>query len=333
MRGKVCASLALCAAFAEGQASPGSILNIDLTNATMYFRGYCTGTDQGQSPSKLTRAYVMPFTTGLGIADIVAVNGQPVKGTAIEIIRAGNITSTFTPGKIIGDITSSPAASSWNLTFLNPDATVIGTILIDGNAGGSPPPGAPKAITGTSYTIVGGSGAFFGARGYFQPTQDTVSPERQTTDCEDPAYRHINADPGGNKRHPVLYLVPLVQPQIVSSSGVPAVYHSDFTPVTAAKPATTGEVLISMATGMGPTQPGVDPGQPFPVSPFSQINSPVGVAVSQQSAEVINAIGWPGLVDTYRVDFRIPSGTAAGQVAIQLSSAWITGPAVSIPVQ
>jgi hypothetical protein len=144
MRGKVCASLALCAAFAEGQASPGSILNIDLTNATMYFRGYCTGTDQGQSPSKLTRAYVMPFTTGLGIADIVAVNGQPVKGTAIEIIRAGNITSTFTPGKIIGDITSSPAASSWNLTFLNPDATVIGTILIDGNAGGSPPPGAPK---------------------------------------------------------------------------------------------------------------------------------------------------------------------------------------------
>jgi len=332
MRRKVCVLLALCAAFAEGQASPGSILNIDLRNATLYFRGYCTGTDQGQNPGKLTRAYVMPFTTGLGIADIVAVNGQPVKGTAIEIIRAGIITSTFTPGKIIADIAAGPAATSWNLTFLNPDGTLIGTLLMDGNASGSPPPGAPKAIVGGPYTIVGGSGAFFGARGYLQPTQDAVSPERQTTDCEDPAYRRINADAGGNQRHPVLYLVPLVQPQIVSSGGAPAVYHQDFTPVTATKPATAGETLISMATGMGPTQPGVDPGQPFPANPQSQINSPVGVTVSQQAAEVINAIGWPGLVDTYRVDFRMPSGTAAGQVAIQLSSAWITGPTVSIPV-
>jgi len=333
MRRKLCASLALCAAFAGGQAPRGSILNIDLTNLTMYFRGYCTGTDQGQNPSKLTRPYVMPFTTGLGIADIVAVNGQPVKGTAIEIIRAGPITSTFTPGMIIADVVASPGGTSWNLTFLNPDGTLIGTLLMDGNSSSSPPPGAPKAIVGGTFTIVGGSGAYFGARGYFQPTQDTVSPERQTTDCEDPAYRHINADAGGNKRHPVLYLVPLVQPQIVSSGGAPAVYHSDFTPVTAAKPAMAGETLISMATGMGPTQPGVDPGQPFPSNLLSQINSPVGVTVSQQSAEVINAIGWPGLVDAYRVDFRIPSGTAAGPVAIQFSSAWITGPAVSIPVQ
>jgi hypothetical protein len=48
---------------------------------------------------------------------------------------------------------------------------------------------------------------------------------------------------------------------------------------------------------------------------------------------VINAIGWPGLVDTYRVDFRMPSGIAPGQASIQLSSAWITGPPVSISTQ
>jgi uncharacterized protein (TIGR03437 family) len=91
-----------------------------------------------------------------------------------------------------------------------------------------------------------------------------------------------------------------------------------------------------MGKGLGPTQPGVDPGQPFPpfpANPLQPLIAPVGVTVNQQSAEVINAIGWPGLVDAYRVDFRMPSGSTPGQVSIQLSSAWITGPPVTIPVQ
>jgi hypothetical protein len=48
---------------------------------------------------------------------------------------------------------------------------------------------------------------------------------------------------------------------------------------------------------------------------------------------VINAIGWSGLVDTDRVDFRMPSGATPGQASIQLSSAWIGGPSVNIPVE
>jgi hypothetical protein len=208
---------------------------------------------------------------------------------------------------------------------------VIGTVHIAGSGGGPPPPGAPKEITAASWTITGGTGAFFGARGYFLAPQDSVSPERRTTDCEDPAYRRINADPGGNKRHPILYVVPLEQPQIAINGGVPVVFHSDFTPVTVAKPAAVGEVVIAMATGLGPTRPGIDPGQPFPASPLQPVNSPVGVLVNQQSTDVINAIGWPGMVDRYRVDFRVTA--VAGQASVQLSSAWMTGPAVNIPVQ
>ena len=119
---------------------------------------------------------------------------------------------------------------------------------------------------------------------------------------------------------------------MTTASG-PAVFHSDLSPVTAAKPARSGEVLIAQATGLGPTVPGVDPGQPFPTDAILQVNSPVAVTVNGRDAELVNGIGWPGLVDTYRVDFRVPEGTAAGTASVQLSAAWIAGTAVRIAVQ
>ena len=145
----------------------------------------------------------------------------------------------------------------------------------------------------------------------------------------------------------VLHLISMEVPQILNSGEIripevllpltgPAVFHSDLSQVTAAKPAHAGEILITLAAGMGPTRPGVDPGQPFPAwpaNPLQQINSPVNVTVNGQSADVINAIGWPGLVRKYRVDFRVPNGTPSGMMAVQLSSAWIQGPAVNIPIQ
>jgi uncharacterized protein (TIGR03437 family) len=91
--------------------------------------------------------------------------------------------------------------------------------------------------------------------------------------------------------------------------------------------------LIVQATGLGPTVPGVDPGQPFPADANLPVNSPLTVKVNGQDAEVVSGVGWPGLVDTYRVDFRVPSGMAAGTASVQLSAAWIAGPAVRIAVQ
>ena len=87
------------------------------------------------------------------------------------------------------------------------------------------------------------------------------------------------------------------------------------------------------ATGLGPTLPNVDPGQPFPTDAVLPVNSPLAVTVNGQDAEVVNACGWPGLVDTYRVDFRVPSGMVAGTASVQLSAAWITGNAVRLDVQ
>jgi len=126
------------------------------------------------------------------------------------------------------------------------------------------------------------------------------------------------------------------RPEIVTSPSGPAVFHSDLTPVTTAKPAKAGEALITMATGLGPTRPGVDPGQPFPTypaNPLQLVTSPVEVKVNGQSAESFNVVGWPGLVNTYRVDFRVPSGVVSGTIGVQLSAAWIAGSTVQVPVQ
>ena len=123
-------------------------------------------------------------------------------------------------------------------------------------------------------------------------------------------------------------------PRIAGTGGAPAVTHSsDFTLVTSAKPASAGEVLSIFATGLGPTRPAVDPGQPFPASPPSAVSSPVEVRVSGKPAELLGAVGLPGAVDGYQVNFRVPADTVKGLATIQLSTALVMGAQVSIMVQ
>ena len=159
-----------------------------------------------------------------------------------------------------------------------------------------------------------------------------TAPAGSTSVVEDPANRRING--GGGSRF-VLHLIPLSAPEIVYTATGPTVLHADFTQVTEAKPARAGETLIAVATGLGPTRPGVDPGQPFPSSPevaLAVVNSPIGVMVNGRPAQVVNGVGWPGLVNTYRVDFLVPDGTASGAASVQLSAAWVAGPAVQVHV-
>jgi uncharacterized protein (TIGR03437 family) len=123
-------------------------------------------------------------------------------------------------------------------------------------------------------------------------------------------------------------------PQIAVTGLGPAVAHSsDFTLVSPSKPASTGEVLSVFATGLGPTRPGVDPGQPFPQSPLAVVNSPVEITVNGKPAEVLGAAGLPGAVDGYQVNFRVPADASKGTSVIQLRSAWVAGSPVSIAVQ
>jgi uncharacterized protein (TIGR03437 family) len=183
--------------------------------------------------------------------------------------------------------------------------------------------------------IVGGTGAFLGARGQTgnaaQGLGSAQIPVRIASITEDPANRRLN---GGGHVVFTLYVIPMEQPQIVLTAGGPAITHSnDFSLVSASKPAAAGEILSLFATGLGPTLPGAAPGQPFPSSPPAAVNSPVAVTVNGKNAQVLGAVGYPGATDGYQVNFQMPPDTAKGTATILVSAAWIAGTNVSIPVQ
>ena len=315
----------------QAQVVPPAILEVDVENLVEYYED---SSDLSKFATGLNATTAVPprnFAFRVGIGDIVAVNGQPAKGTITRNIRAVFLRTAPDPGQAMPD-TVRGAVLGDVFEILKSDGTPIGTIMSYGSgAGAGSPPGAPLSITQGNFAIVGGTGAFLGARGQWGQavTPQTIA-VRQASITEDPANRRSN---GGGRVKFVLQVIPMSRPEIVTTSSGPAVFHSDFSPVTAAKPAKAGEVLITRATGLGPTRPGVNPGQPFPADATPEVNSPVAVSVNSQSANVVNAVGWPGLVDTYRIDFRVPDGTASGAATVQVGAAWIAGPAVSIPIQ
>jgi uncharacterized protein (TIGR03437 family) len=121
---------------------------------------------------------------------------------------------------------------------------------------------------------------------------------------------------------------------VLTEANSPAVLHaSDLTLVTVASPAHSGEVLAVFASGLGPTRPGVDPGQPFPPSPLQPVNSPVEVVVNSSPAEVISANGYPGAVDVFQVNFRVPDDALPGSATFRMTSGYIPGTDIKIPIQ
>ena len=242
------------------------------------------------------------------------------RGTAIYLRTSPN------PDQAIADTIRNDTQDN-RFEIQQADGTPIGAIMASGLSAGSPPPGAPTRQAAGNNAILGGTGAFLGVKGQWGAISNSV---RSTSMIEDPANRRTN---GGGPTLFLLHLIPMRRPEIAMSSTGPAIFHTDFSPVTAAKPAKAGEVLIARATGLGPTVPGVDPGQPFPTDAAPQVNSPVDLTVNGQSAEVLNKIGWPGQMDTYRLDFRVPDGATAGMAAIQLTAAWIAGSSLNIPIQ
>src|SRR5262249_31965480 len=135
--------------------------------------------------------------------------------------------------------------------FLNTDGSQMGTIAALGFSAGPVPPGAPSVQTGANYAIVGGTGAFFGARGSGGAGNSGTGNRaaRQASTIEDTAYRRVH---GGGTARFVLQLLPANTPKFVDTGSGPAVTHSaDFTLVTPAQPASPGESLSLFVTGLG----------------------------------------------------------------------------------
>jgi uncharacterized protein (TIGR03437 family) len=94
------------------------------------------------------------------------------------------------------------------------------------------------------------------------------------------------------------YVLAAFRPGCVTPMAAPrlaAVTHSsDFTIVTASKPAAPGEVLSLFAAGLGPTRPSIAAGQPFPSNPLVAVDSLVEVRVNGRSAIQLSAAGVAG---------------------------------------
>lgn len=330
-------ALSLCvltasAAALMAQTAPVTILEIDMENVVNYVDDVAdpakVATAPGISPSSITRI----FKWAVAVGDIVAINGRPAKGLYTYRFGPGIMaTTTLTPGRNIADMASGCPAEA-QFAILHPDGVPIGSITASGFNSGTPPPGAPATAINTTLAVVGGTGAFMGVRGQLSRASDVGV--RTASMLEDPAYRRVNK--GGTRRE-IVQLIPMARPEVVVTSAGPAVFHADdFSPVTTAKPAQIGELLIMSVTGLGPTKPVVDAGKPF--SAFKEgslhvVTSPVEVAVNGQTAEVLNNFGWPETTGVYRVDFRIPQGIAAGLASLQVTAAWIPGSEVKIPVR
>jgi hypothetical protein len=231
----------------------------------------------------------------------------------------------------IADIAANSYRDETYYILQNDGITPIGTIIVNGlNGSVSPrPPGPP--VGGQNYAIVGGTGAYLGARGQKGNGSGNAIGVRSASITEDPANRRQN---GGGKGSFNFYVIPMFRPEVVITPSGPAVTHSnDFALVSSAKPAAAGEILSLFATGLGPTRTSLAPGQPFPASPLAVVNSPVVVTVNGKVAEVLTAVGYPGAVDGYQVNFRVPLDLSPGAATIQISAAWIPGAPVSIPVK
>ena len=250
-----------CVVPLSGQNPNLVTLEIDVTNGI----GYETDTFEyekfASSATPVARKTPRAFAKFNILYDVVAVNGQPVKGNMVFRSHRIAMGPNPIPGQSIGDITRG-TIGSWVIEILNPDGTQIGSLMMTGFPNGDPPPGSPASSFTHNMAITGGTGIFLGARGYFGGAQQPFSiPNAGTFQnlsvTTDPSQRRtLNGGTFGQ----VAQFVTLFQPVVRE------VLHADFTPVTAASPARRGEVLILRASGLGPVK-GLALGRPLPDVP------------------------------------------------------------------
>jgi uncharacterized protein (TIGR03437 family) len=329
------ASLALWmlghAQIAFGQAA--TVLQVDVENIAYYVSDTTDFGKLATDASAISPEASKNFATHIGVGDIVAVNGKPAKGAWFWRGATLNATQNPTPGQAIADTTRIYIVELvWEI--LQVDGTPIGTIMASGVTGGMPPPGSPLQQNLGNVAITGGTGAFLAVRGQ-AGVSVSVNPQmrggRQASVTEDPANRRTR---DGGVLPWILYLIPGSSPQIVQTSEGPAVVHSsDFKIVSSGNPARPGEILTLFAKNLGPTRPGLQPGELFPADRTAIVNSPLEVRLNGTAAEVLYAGGVPQTSDTYQVNFAVPDTINAGTATVELRSAWIPSAQAQIAIR
>jgi uncharacterized protein (TIGR03437 family) len=294
-----------------------AVLEVEAENSVVY------RWDVADLAKRATSATPVPVTVDRAFADwcliddIVAVNGKPAKGLHLSCAVRMGFSPNPLPGFAIADVTMGNGRQECNWELYTAGGRFVGR-LVDGGF--------------FPHSVQGGAGAYFGATGEHKTQAGATG--RLTSVAEDPSMRRVN---GGTRYKVTFYIVPKFWPEVVVEPDGPAIFHADdWSRVTDMKPARAGELLTISAKGLGPTLPDlIPPGvKSFAAEPpYEQVNSPIEVAVNGVDAPVINAVGWPGSKELYRVDFRVPTGVQPGVATLRLTAAWIPADEVQFRIQ
>src|SRR5260370_6527110 len=155
---KTALATVLCASrLGVAQVAPATVLEVQAENLVAYVGDVSDVLKFATEPGVTTVSAIGPrnFGTTLSIADIVAVNGKPAKGTVVINMRTINLSAAPTPGQAISD-TARGASSNYALEIQQADGTPVGNIYASGLSGGAPPPGAPLAEARPKQPVGGG---------------------------------------------------------------------------------------------------------------------------------------------------------------------------------
>jgi hypothetical protein len=189
----------------EAQVPSSARLEVVVQNAVAYVDD---GIPYGQYATAQTQT--PPATGGRNfrswtlIGDVVSVNGKPAKGVAVHRAHIVSLRTAPANGQAISDVNGPLAVADYNVEIRHADGTPVGTAMLQGFLFG-PPPLEPSASMTSNLAIVGGTGAFLGARGYSGHTGTTAVGLASIAD--DPGIRRTRP---GDEWRLTMNLIPVV---------------------------------------------------------------------------------------------------------------------------
>jgi hypothetical protein len=129
-----------CCPPACAQVSAPTVLEIDIENVVEYQTDVLDLSRTATSPGVTPSAGIMRWAPAMVVGDIVAVNGEPVKGTLVGRPWAIGLSPTPAAGEAIAD-TTRISVGFRTFEILKTDSTPIGTIIVAGLNGGTDPSG------------------------------------------------------------------------------------------------------------------------------------------------------------------------------------------------
>lgn len=292
---------ALLVPVAPAQDTP-TILQIDVENYVGYLGDTNDPARVARSQTAVTPTAPLNFFSNIILADVTAVNDAPAKG--VLVIRTQTLLLSPTPnaGGAIADVTRA-AIGELAFELQDGEGSPVGNLYAMGLSGGPAAPGSPAGATSGAVAIVGGAGAFVGARGTLNSVE--VANVRSTSQAEDPSKRRAN---GGGRARFLLQVFPMNRPEVQTGADGPDIFHADGARVGAGRPARRGEVLVVHAKAVA--------------------KGLVDVVVGDMSVRAMEPSA-----PSSQIRFRVPDAVAGGRVPLRVSAGWVKGDAVTIPVE